>query len=106
MAASRVSTYHYFIDVHAKLCTCLRHDPDICLISIINEVRIRILWCQPVVNAENRNIELVCYPTGDILRMSRVHCDETSAVVVDDYFIDSSPSSFLLIDISRRKVDW
>ena len=38
--------------------------------------------------------------------LCRAHRDETSSVDVDDYLVDPSPASFLLINVSRLEVDW
>ena len=84
MTTGRVARKNEFLDVEAKLLLCLRHDPHIGLIAVIDRVRIWILRSEAIVNAEDWDFQT----DGPLSRVTLVHTGihtaETTSMEVND----------------------
>ena len=84
MAASRVTGQIEPVYIEPELLPCLCNDPYISLVTVIDWIRVGVLWRQAVVDAEHRYAELDGPFSGVILMCTRVLTDESTSVEVNN----------------------
>ena len=84
MCTCTVSSQHDLFKIHSQLGSGLSNDPDVCLVSVVHRVGVRICRSQSVVNGEDRN-EQLCRPLPRVALVARwVLTYEAAPVKVND----------------------
>lgn len=60
VAACGISSKNYVIKIHSELLLGLCNNPDVCLITIIDWIGVRVFRSESVVNAKDRNVKTYC----------------------------------------------
>ena len=76
------------LQLHAKLLFCLRNNPNVGLVTVVNWVREGITWRKTIIDRKDRAIQLICPLSGVVLMRGRIHAHKTTTMEMHNRFGD------------------